>query len=771
MTRAATFWFAGAAALIAGLLIAGDPAPMLAQQRDARIGKGSHGRPSSGAKGQGAGGGGGSSLGMPQPGMWLEAPSSHLDQASQLPVPTPPGTVGYEAIMTAWSGGTYDANHDCMIVTGGGHADYAGNEIYTWCIGTGVWTRVWGPTPNDQIQQPVNTVTTGDTYLNGDPRSTHNYSGIVYLPDQDKLWRHGGSVWSGSGGFTAATWLFDFPTLTWTQKTSFSGAFTPCATYDSVTHHVFIESYTQLYEVDPVADTATARGVLSAGFSPNCAVAIDQDTRQFVMVGDLNGGIPKVYSYQLDSYPASIVDRTASLTGSTNAISDNDKRPGLTWDSRLHKLVMWNGGTSVYTLDTTTWVIAQIAANAGNTVTPPLPLSGGIYGRWQYMPAHDAYVLINGISNSVYYFKMPDAQITLPTDRWQAVLLPNELSAASGALPGNIKHTTPGFDPVDGRIYFTAGDYTNTGGASSSYRQETWSLYLKDFAENPGTSTGWRLEYPYCGSSGVQPKWPDYGGFHYDSVRHLFWWVAGVTEVNTSGACAGETTDKTDQAAFSFGHVMTFDPVTKTWANAGLSGTAFTHVWDTVFDATGDQLVTIRQGSSTGDVWVETFSASTQTWNAATHLFATPAVSTTLRGMAGYGALDATTRTLYYIEDTYQHLMSLDIATMTLHDLGPLPTVVAMNPGGQPKVAWDSTHHLVYWHNAASGEFFAYHPDTTTWETLTTLSTAAGIEACNDNVMAYDPNQDALIAFGMVFSTVACNLNARPYLFIYRYPN
>jgi hypothetical protein len=235
-----------------------------------------------------------------------------------------------------------------------------------------------------------------------------------------------------------------------------------------------------------------------------------------------------------------------------------------------------------------------------------------------------------------------------------------------------------------------------------------------------------------------------------------------------SPACPGETDDKQDNPGFSHGHVMTYDPAAKRWANTGLLGPAFSHVDDTIYDAATDALITLRQGTSAGDVFADTFDVKGATWSSK-HVFASPATTKTLYGFKGYAALDAANRVIYYIEFDYAHLMAYRIDSATLADLGPVPSVAAMASGWQPKVAWDSTHHLLYWHNAAPGEFFAYHPDTKQWETLSTKSNIAGIEACNTNVMAYDPGNDALIAFGSVFSDAACNVSARPYLFIYRY--
>lgn len=731
----------------------------------------------------------------PAPGTWMAVPNSRLDQSGQLPVPKPLGSSGYPAIESAWNSSCYDSSRDRMIVTGGGHGDYAGNELYEFPLTTRAWRRTWGPTPNDQIQPPPAAMnpTPPQTYLNGDPRQVHTYSGLLCFGDT--LWRHGGSVWSGSGGFTQDTWTFDLAhdaTWSWISELSnFGGAQVPTCVVDEKTAHIFCHQYAFLWEVDPVAKTATKRSTQSAGYSPSAAAAIDQATRRFVFIGDKSGqSTAAVYWYQLDQTGLVTLHINQPTTGDTGILTDpvnGHTRPGLAWDSRAQRLTAWNGGPFLYTLDTNTWVWTKHTMAAENA--PGGTISGGVYARFTYLPKYDAFLLLNGIDAPVYLARIDDApvleqpkppdtptstQIALPTDgTWKALKLA-DVTYAKGSLPGSLKHVSPGYNPVDHRLYFTAGDYSSTPG-TSSYRQETWSLSIADRATSTDPTAGWRKEYDYCGS-GLQPKWPDYGGFHYDVKRAVFWWVAGVSEVNTSAPCVAETSDKTDNAGFSAGHVMTYDPAAKRWANAGLLGPAFTRVWDTVYDAGNDTLVTVLQGSSAGDVSLQIFDPKTGMWTKK-QVFAQPKMSKTLYGLKGYGALDPVTRTLYYIEAYYGHLMSVDLAAQTVTDLGPVPalaedgkTPVVMDSGRQPKVVWDGKRKLVYWHNHQVGQFFAYHSDTRQWETLSTKSSIPGIEACNATVMVYDPGQDALIAWGDVWADPGTpQANARPYMFVYRH--
>ena len=56
------------------------------------------------------------------------------DSRGDLPDPKPPGNAG--AITGAWNGAALDTKRNRLLVTGGGHLDYAGNEIYAFDFGT-----------------------------------------------------------------------------------------------------------------------------------------------------------------------------------------------------------------------------------------------------------------------------------------------------------------------------------------------------------------------------------------------------------------------------------------------------------------------------------------------------------------------------------------------------------------------------------------------------------------------------------------------------------
>ena len=281
-----------------------------------------------------------------QPGEWYEAPNTKLSASGVYP-PSPPPPGNPNAVVAAWSGGTFDTQRQRLILHGGGHGDYAGNELYAFDITTMTWSRPWGPSPNSDIPT-TQAAESMDAYYDGNPSSVHSYDGMVYLPTQDKLWRGGGSKWSGSGGGTNAGWFFDFNSLAWERRAgSRVLGVSVVSELDPVTGHIFAFSdHDTLGEYDPVANTWTDRGF--SGHREEMTATIDPVARLMVVVaGNLGSAV-----WSLDLQTGAQVDRT---TTGGSVILGARGGPGLVYDPVLKKIVAWAGGTSVYSLDTSTW--------------------------------------------------------------------------------------------------------------------------------------------------------------------------------------------------------------------------------------------------------------------------------------------------------------------------------------------------------------------------------------------------------------------------------
>lgn len=327
-----------------------------------------------------------------QPGHWYEVPNSHI--RDHVPVPSPPGNP--RSVIQAWSGGAYDTKRDRLIVWGGGHNDYGGNEIYVFDVNTLKWSRIWGPSQIEMIQAQKGGECV-DTYADGNPVSRHTYNGLQYLPSLDKFWIHSGSRYCGGGSRGKDTWIFDFDSLMWERKSdSPDSKLGEISGYDPVTGHVFVVERRDILEYDPVVDTWTDRG---DGYAPNYMTAdVDPENRLLVAVGD---GLVRVWDLNTWQYTASQPTTDGSAIVNSNAA-------GFVYDPVIKRFVGWIGGTDVYTLDVKTWTWEKHSPAATNTVTPTQPPEKGTYGRFRYIPSRNAYIVINNIDENVYIYKFSD---------------------------------------------------------------------------------------------------------------------------------------------------------------------------------------------------------------------------------------------------------------------------------------------------------------------------------------------------------------------------
>lgn len=336
---------------------------------------------------------GSSPLDTLQPGEWYVAPTSRLDAVA--PNPLPPGS--QPDVVIAWSGGAYDTQRDRLIVWGGGHANYSGNEIYAFDIGTMTWSRIWGPTPNSQI--PPVPGGPYEVYLDGNPSSRHTYDGIEYIPQLDQLWSNGGSRWGPTGTQTAATWVFDFATSAWTQKSTAPDAHLGVTSdWDPITQHIFMHTNYNFCEYNPTTGNYTVRQTLSGGLWATPTAALDPTTRKYVMVG--GGGNNNFLVYDLNTWA-----RTAPATSGDKTI-ETSTSPGFSYDPVAKKFVGWSGGANVYTLDDSTWTWTQVTPAVTNTVTPTAAVPFGTFGRFRYIPSKNCYIVVNAVDQNVYFYKL-----------------------------------------------------------------------------------------------------------------------------------------------------------------------------------------------------------------------------------------------------------------------------------------------------------------------------------------------------------------------------
>ncbi len=101
-------------------------------------------------------------------------------------------------IIAAWSSFAWDSNRGDLILYGGGHANYSGNDVYRWRSRTLRWERVALPSEIKYLGSNVYTAVDG---VNAAPTSAHTYDNAVFLPLFDRYLNFGGAIYNTGGAY------------------------------------------------------------------------------------------------------------------------------------------------------------------------------------------------------------------------------------------------------------------------------------------------------------------------------------------------------------------------------------------------------------------------------------------------------------------------------------------------------------------------------------------------------------------------------------------
>lgn len=330
-------------------------------------------------------------------GTWCEVQNSKLiEVAYQWPTNvthTRNGT-GVSAVMSKWSGGAYDTKRDRLLVWGGGHFAYGGNEIYAFDVNTQKWMRLTNPS----IPPAENTAYAAD----GGPVSRHTYDVLEYVASIDSFCSFGVPAPYSQSGLLNNTDCFNFNNLKWERKAdtpatgygSYSG-------YDPKTGHVWVfatQTRCTLNEWDPARNIWLQRSNKATCYDATKTAAIDPKRRKLVAVG---GGATHVFDLPGSS---SAARSSVSTKGETEIV--RAKNPGIDYDPVSDRFIAWSGGPNIYSLnlDSLTW--ALLTPSKANTVIPPAANSTGTYGRFRYIPSKNVFVVVNSIDQNVYFYKV-----------------------------------------------------------------------------------------------------------------------------------------------------------------------------------------------------------------------------------------------------------------------------------------------------------------------------------------------------------------------------
>jgi hypothetical protein len=336
---------------------------------------------------------------------WYEIPNTKIRPVCA----TTPGISGVEgcsAVIDDWCGATFDTKRNRLILWGGGHNGYYGNELYAINMTDLTATRITEPgLPAASYSDCSEAIANGTQ-----PNSRHTYDNMAYMPNLDKMFTYGGSLACGPSGISHATWIFDFATMTWERK--YPAGDTPCegfstlgqlvnAVYDPNTEKVFMHDGAHLYKYDPIANTYQRYpNSMKYGCDGPYTAVIDPTRNLFVRIGE-----GAVYTFDL-SLPVPNVTTVELPTTGGSAVT-NYGSPGLAYDPVRDKIVAWlDPGNTVYSLDLDTGVWTSVTYPGGPAASRYF---NGIWKRWNYSPDLDVFIAVNDVDQNAFAFRFPES--------------------------------------------------------------------------------------------------------------------------------------------------------------------------------------------------------------------------------------------------------------------------------------------------------------------------------------------------------------------------
>lgn len=336
-------------------------------------------------------------------------------------------------VIDKWDGGA--AYGSKYWLTGGGHADYAGNDTYALELNatSPAWTRPVGPTVDtsggDQASNGA------ANYADLAPRATHSQQRLVATPG--KFWIAGMDNFSSSGGLdSSAVFYYDSSwhalgaQLTTGEFNAASfGWHGGVSVYDPTSDYIWMFAQQTGLDTDTCAVliNATSQATRKVkGYLPfsYCTGVCANDLR-VILIAEGGGGL---FAFDVSSLPANgatITRVSCPISGTStpswlpNVSADHG---GMVYHKASRAMLAWNNnGANVVKIaipanpldGVSNYTVTTITPDASNAVTPSAQSATGTFGRFNVVTVGgiDCLVLTNAYTESTYVYRLPAAGV------------------------------------------------------------------------------------------------------------------------------------------------------------------------------------------------------------------------------------------------------------------------------------------------------------------------------------------------------------------------
>ncbi len=324
---------------------------------------------------------------------WHTLPTKVADAQAGLASPG-----GNPVNICAWSGACVKTSGSVVLLCGGGHVDYAGNEVYALRLADDV--PVW-----KLLRPPTASVTTDVAYYSdGRPSSRHTYWALFWLETRQRMvmpgctapWGHVTPNFPVMDGFNPATNDYD-PAGTFATMNArpYAGITTVKDDLDNI--YVHIANRGDLVKWIQATNTWSSLGNRSAY---NIDTPYCHDPVRHRIVRFSAGDAPPMYldlAARAKEVPITFRGPFASKAGRNGTV---------VWcpDRQSFLIYKWNE-TNVYECDPSGFQVSQVAVGGVPPVLAAADGNGNLYGRFAYVPELKGCVVIPGADKPVSFFR------------------------------------------------------------------------------------------------------------------------------------------------------------------------------------------------------------------------------------------------------------------------------------------------------------------------------------------------------------------------------
>lgn len=333
-------------------------------------------------------------------GQWTAIPNT-APSLAPLAVKTYPtlGATGPAAKVIAWCGLSLDTRNSTLYsAAGGGHSDYAGNEVHAigLAVNTPQWVERRAATAASQV------LASRAYYADGRPTSRHSYYGVAFNEKRGRILLLAGSRW-GDGYQTEALDGFNLATLDWDRAGTYPNAPAAVTTYfgAAVVEHkstgdLYAFANYNAYRWNNATNTWSAAVSGGTIYGIEAASALDSRRNRVLVVGG-HGADRGLYTL------GSATTASVTLTG-THASALNLPGNGMVYEPTLDAYLVRrpDAGGTVYRINAQTWAVSTFATTGGSSIPAA---QNGVYRRWLYVPALGGVVYCPSYTSNLWFLR------------------------------------------------------------------------------------------------------------------------------------------------------------------------------------------------------------------------------------------------------------------------------------------------------------------------------------------------------------------------------